>query len=87
VAGYHADGPRIVNMQSWNWKGIDVINAHERQTPVYVAALSQAFELLRSRPSTVSELHTHHWSLEQASDAFRAAEERPAGFVKSVIHP
>jgi threonine dehydrogenase-like Zn-dependent dehydrogenase len=87
VAGYHADGPRSVNMQSWNWKGIDVINAHERQTPVYVAALREAFELLRSRRRNVSDLHTHHWSLEQAADAFRAAEDRPAGFVKSVVHP
>jgi hypothetical protein len=27
VAGYHQDGPRQVNMQMWNWKGIDVVNA------------------------------------------------------------
>ena len=30
IAGYHQDGPRFVNMQEWNWRGIDVINAHER---------------------------------------------------------
>jgi threonine dehydrogenase-like Zn-dependent dehydrogenase len=30
VAGYHQDGPRQVNMWLWNWRGIDVINAHER---------------------------------------------------------
>ena len=35
IAGYHADGPRTVNMQSWNWKGIDVINAHDRQPQVF----------------------------------------------------
>ena len=34
IAGYHQDGPRQVNMQSWNWKGIDVINAHERDLAV-----------------------------------------------------
>ena len=30
IAGYHQDGPRQVNMQLWNWRGLDVINAHER---------------------------------------------------------
>lgn len=32
IAGYHQDGPRQVNMQGWNWKGIDVVNAHERDS-------------------------------------------------------
>jgi hypothetical protein len=36
------DGPRTVNMQSWNWKGIDVINAHERRPEVIGAALRMA---------------------------------------------
>src|SRR4051812_37643244 len=30
VAGFHQDGPRQIDMQSWNWRAIDVINAHER---------------------------------------------------------
>src|SRR5690606_6740168 len=30
IAGYHQDGLRHINMQRWNLKGIDVINAHER---------------------------------------------------------
>ena len=30
IAGYHQDGPRQVNVQLWNWRAIDVINAHER---------------------------------------------------------
>jgi len=29
IAGYHQDGPRQINMQLWNWRGLDVINAHE----------------------------------------------------------
>jgi len=34
VAGYHQDGPRQIDMQLWNWRGIDVINAHERDERV-----------------------------------------------------
>jgi threonine dehydrogenase-like Zn-dependent dehydrogenase len=87
IAGYHADGPRTINMQSWNWKGIDVINAHERDPSVYVRALREALTLAGSRDLDVRGLHTHAWPLEQAADAFRFAEERPSGFVKGVVRP
>jgi D-arabinose 1-dehydrogenase-like Zn-dependent alcohol dehydrogenase len=83
VAGYHADGPRTVNMQSWNWKGIDVVNAHERRPEVYVAALRSG---LADAPG-LSALHTHCWSLEDIGGAFRAAEERPPGFIKGLVRP
>ena len=42
VAGYHQDGPRQVNMQDWNWKGIDVVNAHERDPAVHRHGLREA---------------------------------------------
>src|SRR5690606_12703606 len=29
IAGYHQDGLRQINRQQWNWRGLDVINAHE----------------------------------------------------------
>ena len=87
IAGYHADGPRTVNMQSWNWKGIDVINAHERDPSVYVSALHEALALVQARPLALERLETHAWPLEQAAEAFRVAEERPSGFVKGVVQP
>ena len=87
IAGYHADGPRTVNMQSWNWKGIDVVNAHAREPAVYVRALREALELAGSRGLDLGRLETHTWPLERAADAFRSAEERPAGFVKGVVRP
>lgn len=87
IAGYHADGPRTVNMQSWNWKGIDVINAHERQPAKYVDALRRAFALLDSRSVDVASLHSHRWPLERALEAFEAADARPAGFIKGLICP
>ena len=87
IAGYHADGPRTVNVQSWNWKGIDVINAHAREPAVYVRALREALDLAGSRGLDVRGLETHSWPLELAAEAFRCAEERPAGFIKGIIRP
>jgi threonine dehydrogenase-like Zn-dependent dehydrogenase len=60
VAGYHQDGPRQVNMQLWNWRGLDVINAHERDPAVYLRGMRAAVEavverLARPAPS----LHAH----------------------------
>jgi D-arabinose 1-dehydrogenase-like Zn-dependent alcohol dehydrogenase len=85
IAGYHADGPRTVNMQSWNWKGIDVINAHERQPAVYVRGLREAFERLGERQGGVTSLITHRWPLANAAEAFVTAEARPPGFFKGLV--
>jgi threonine dehydrogenase-like Zn-dependent dehydrogenase len=87
IAGYHADGARTVNMQSWNWKGIDVINAHERQPAAYLRALREAFDRLDTRDADLASLHTHSFALEQAAQAFAQAEIRPPGYVKGLICP
>ena len=55
VAGYHQDGPRQVNMQLWNWRGLDVINAHERDPAIYLRGMQAAVDavergLLDPRP-------------------------------------
>jgi threonine dehydrogenase-like Zn-dependent dehydrogenase len=74
-------------MQSWNWKGIDVINAHERDPSIYVRALRDALGVVQTRGLALERLETHAWPLEQAADAFRHAEDRPSGFVKGVVRP
>src|SRR6266851_2187032 len=85
VAGYHADGPRTVNMQSWNWKGIDVINAHDRKPQVFVRSLRDGLRIVAERGLDLSALQTHAFGPEDAAAAFRVAESRPPGFVKSVV--
>jgi threonine dehydrogenase-like Zn-dependent dehydrogenase len=87
IAGYHADGPRTVNLQSWNWKGIDVINAHERRPEVYLNALRSALSGGDGLPIDLTGLHTTDVSLSAAGQAFDAAESRPPGFVKAVVRP
>ena len=41
VAGYHQDGLRQVNLQLWNWRGLDVINAHERDPQIYLRGMQR----------------------------------------------
>jgi threonine dehydrogenase-like Zn-dependent dehydrogenase len=83
IAGYHQDGERRVNMQSWNWRGIDVINAHERDPKVYTQGMLTAAEHIAGGRLDPSPLYTHGFSLEQITAAFETLDTRPAGFVKA----
>ncbi len=87
VAGYHQDGARQVNMQLWNWRGIDVVNAHERRTERYVHGIQSALEAIEAKILTPESLYTHRYSLENLADALDATLERPAGFMKALVTP
>lgn len=85
VAGFHQDGPRQVNMQLWNWRGIDVINAHERDPAVAVRGLREAVEAVASGRLDPSPLLTHRFGLDELTDALKACATRPEGFTKAVV--
>ncbi len=85
IAGYHQDGPRQVNMQSWNWKGLDVINAHERDPRIYVKGMKEAARAAADGIFPVRELLTHAYLLDELPEAMRDLEQRPDGFLKGWI--
>ncbi len=85
IAGYHQGGLRSINLQSWNWKGIDVINAHERDPRVYTQGLREAVEKTRTGILRPGELITHCFELADLNEAFRTLHRRPEGFLKAVI--
>lgn len=85
IAGYHQDGPREVNMQLWNWRGIDVINAHERNPNAYVSGMGAAADLIDHGTLDPSFLYTHRFSLARLGEALDTLEERPEGFLKGWI--
>jgi threonine dehydrogenase-like Zn-dependent dehydrogenase len=85
VAGYHQDGPRQVNMWLWNWRGLDVINAHERDPKVYVAGMREAVDAVASGRLDPSPLYTHRFALDRLGDALDATRDRPDGFLKALV--
>lgn len=85
IAGYHQDGPRQINMQLWNWRGLDVVNAHERDPAVYARGVREAVEAVRSGRLDVADLFTHAYPLEQLNQALDATRDRPDGFLKAVV--
>jgi threonine dehydrogenase-like Zn-dependent dehydrogenase len=85
IAGYHQDGPRQVNMQLWNWRGLDVVNAHERDPNASLVGMREAVEAIESGLIDPKMLITHRYPLDRLDEALNAARDRPANFVKAVV--
>jgi threonine dehydrogenase-like Zn-dependent dehydrogenase len=84
IAGYHQDARRV-DMQSWNWRGLDVINAHERAPEAYVQGIREGVEAVVNGVIDPAPLYTHAVSLAELGDALTALKTRPAGLVKGYV--
>jgi threonine dehydrogenase-like Zn-dependent dehydrogenase len=87
IAGYHQDGPRQVNMQLWNWRGFDVVNAHERDPAVALQGMKDALEAIENGVIDPAMVITHEFALEQLGEALNTTRDRPGAFVKAVVLP
>ncbi|NUZ05551.1 MDR/zinc-dependent alcohol dehydrogenase-like family protein [Piscinibacter koreensis] len=85
IAGYHQDGPRQVNMQQWNWRGIDVVNAHERDPRQYIEGIRSAVDLMVDRVLDPTPLFTHRFPLDRLGEALELTRQRPDGFLKALV--
>jgi threonine dehydrogenase-like Zn-dependent dehydrogenase len=85
IAGYHQDGMRQVNMQLWNWRGIDVVNAHERDPKQYVAGMRRAIEYMAQGVLDPEPLYTHRLPLDRLGEALELTATRPDGFMKALV--
>lgn len=85
VAGYHQTGARSVNMQQWNWNGIDVVNAHERDPSVYMSGMRAALEQVLSGRLTPERFYTDLFPLSRLDEALDRLNERPEGWLKSLV--
>jgi NADPH2:quinone reductase len=85
IAGFHQDGGRQVDMQLWNWRGLDVVNAHERDPAVYIEGIREAAAAVEEGRLDPSPLYTHRFGLDQVGAALDTAVKRPDGFVKALV--
>lgn len=82
VAGYHQDGMRSVNIQLLNWRGIDMISAHERNSKAYIKGIKEAIVAIEEGRLNPFPLFTHKFSMEELGKGFTHLKERPDGFIK-----
>lgn len=85
VAGFHQDGMRSVNVQMLNWRGIDMISAHERDPQQYLNGIKEAVKAIEEKRFDPFPFFTHRFSLEESQEAFEHLTERPHGFIKALI--
>jgi threonine dehydrogenase-like Zn-dependent dehydrogenase len=85
IAGYHQDGPRQVNLQLWNWRGLDVVNAHERNPSIYLEGMQAAVDAVASGRLEPFGLFTHTFRLDQLAGALDAMKARPGNFLKALV--
>jgi len=86
IAGYHQDA-RQVNMQLWNWRGLDVINAHERDPDVYVRGIREAAHAVETGALDPTLLYTHSFPLAEVGVALNGLKARPEGMLKTWVTP
>jgi threonine dehydrogenase-like Zn-dependent dehydrogenase len=87
IAGFHQDGPRTIDLQSWNWRGLDVVNAHERSEEKALDGIRAAVDAVVTGRLRPEALYTHTFGLASLGDAFETADCRPDGFVKALVLP
>jgi threonine dehydrogenase-like Zn-dependent dehydrogenase len=74
-------------MWLWNWRGLDVINAHERDPARYIEGIREAVDAVASGRLDPSPLYTHRYPLERLGDALNDTRDRPDGFLKALVVP
>ena len=85
IVGFHQGGLRQVNMEMWNWKAFDVINAHERRNDYLMDSMRRGLNFLAAGKLEMAALVTHRFGLAQIDEAFQSLEGKPAGYLKSVV--
>jgi len=85
IVGWHQNGPRTINMELWNWKGITVINAHERRNEVHVACMKEALTMIEAGRFNMKDMITHEFKLDEVDKAYNVLVNKPEGFIKGVV--
>jgi threonine dehydrogenase-like Zn-dependent dehydrogenase len=87
ILGYHQGGPRQVEVGMWNWKAIDVVNAHVRRRTDLMESMRIGLELTANGLIDLGALVTHRYTLDEVDRAYTDLQEKPPGFIKAVVHP
>jgi L-iditol 2-dehydrogenase len=87
IVGYHQGPPRTIDLATWNWMAFRIANAHFREVATILRGMRIGMRLLRSGRIALDDLVTHRFALDDIDAAFRAAIDKPPGFVKATVIP
>lgn len=86
LVGYHQsnNGMRTVDMKTWNFKAINVINGHVRRNDEKVEAMKYGMQL-QSEEKLKFDGMIEYCCLENVTEAFESLVSRKAGLYKAVL--
>jgi L-iditol 2-dehydrogenase len=84
LVGFHR-GTREVPLGEWNWRALELLNAHFRDPSVVRSGMRGAVSLLESGVLDLAPLVSHRYPLERVGEAFADGISKPDGFVKALI--
>lgn len=87
ILGFHQGGDRQVDVEMWNWKAIDVVNAHVRRRADLLESMRIGLELEAKGLIDMGSLVTHRFALGEVDQAYTALRDKPEGFIKAVVFP
>lgn len=76
---------RSIDVGTWNWKAIDVVNAHVRDRALLREATRRGLAMVAAGRIDLGPLVTHRFTLDEVDAGFATMQARPAGFVKAVM--
>jgi L-iditol 2-dehydrogenase len=85
LVGFHQGGTRTIPLSYWNWMAFTIVNGHFRDVATIMRGMTIAARLITSGQVSLEALVTHRFALTEISEAFRAARDKPPGFVKAVV--
>jgi len=84
ILGYH-QGIRQVDLQVWNWKALDIVNAHVRDRDLLRESTRTGLEMIAAGRIDLAPLLTHRYAFDRLDDAFEAQHTTPPGFIKALV--
>ena len=84
ILGYH-QGPRQVPMRDWNWKALEIVNAHVRDRSLLRDATAAGLRLQAAGRLDIASLVTHRFGPARIDAAFETLRDKPHGFIKSIV--
>jgi len=85
AAGWHHDGLRTLDIGLWGWKGITVINTHERRQAYQMECMRNAMDMLARGTWGYTGVGRNIYGLDGFDQANRHLEHKPKGFIKALV--